>query len=227
VRLTIALLVWAAAVVGAVAVSSTVAGSIHTTPTTSSLTGLGSSGGGSSFSRGGGSAGGSSSVDPSSIKASDHASLFRTANFSKVLGKARAALGANAQIDNFALYPGYVSITAVNDGGEVNFYADANGRVEKTSDSGSPGATKLIRLSQVGVGVPAALAHRVSSAGHVPVSQLHYIVVMVDPVSGHGLWWLVYPVQGNKVEYFKASGATGPLFEYRANSSTGLQPVTG
>jgi hypothetical protein len=46
-------------------------------------------------------------------------------------------------------------------------------------------------------------------------------------VSGHGLWWLVYPVQGTKVEYFKASGASGPLFEYRSNSSTGLQPVPG
>jgi hypothetical protein len=224
VRLTIALLVWAAAVIGAVAVSTTVAGSIHTTPTTSLGTVSGSSGGGSSFSGDGGS---SSSVDPSSIKASDQVSLFRTANFSRALGKARAALGANAQIDNFALYPGYVSITAVKGGNEVNFYADANGRVQQDSSSGSPGATKLFRLSQVGVGVPAALAHRVSTAGRVPVSQLHYIVVMVDPVSGHGLWWLVYPVEGNKVEYFKASGATGPLFEYRANSSTGLQPVTG
>jgi hypothetical protein len=222
----IALLVWAAAVIGAVAVSSTVASSIHTTPTGSAATVSGSSGGGSSFS-GGSSSGSSNSVDPSSIKANDRASLFHTANFSRVFGQARAALGPNAQVDNFALYPGYLSITAVKGGSEVNFYGDATGRVEQTSSGGSPGSTKLFRLSQVGAGVPAALAHRISVAGHVPLSQLHYIVVMVDPVSGHGLWWLVYPVQGNKVEYFKASGASGPLFEYRSNSSTGLQPVSG
>ena len=226
-RLMIALLVWVAAVIGAVAVSNTVASSIHTTPTGSSTTASGSSGGGSSFSGGGSSGGSSSSVDPSSIKASDSASLFHTANLARVLGKARAALGANAQVDNFALYPGYVSITAIKGGSEVNFYGDATGRVEQTNSGGSSGGTKLFRLSQVGVGVAAALAHRISTAGHIPISQLHYLVVMVDPVSGHGLWWLVYPVQGNKVEYFKASGASGPLFEYRSNSSTGLQPVSG
>jgi hypothetical protein len=223
VRLMIALVVWVAAVVGAVAVSSTVAGSIHNRPAGSSVSVSGSSGGGSSFSGGGS----SDSVDPSSIKAADRASLFRTSNFSRALGKARAALGANAQIDNFALYPGYLSITAVKGGSEVNFYADANGRVEQTSTGGSPGATKLFPLSKLGLNVPAALAHRISTAGHLPTSKLHYIVVMVDPVSGHGLWWLVYPLQGNRVEYFKASGATGPLFEYRSHSSTGLQPVSG
>jgi hypothetical protein len=222
-RLVIALLVWAAAVIGAVAVSNTVASSIHTTPTSASVSG--SSGSGASFSGSGSS--GAGSVDPSSIKASDSGSLFHTANFARVMAKARAALGPNAQVDNFALYPGYVSITAVKGGNEVNFYGAATGRVEQTSTGGSPGGTKLFPLSQVGAGVPAALAHRVSTAGHVPISQLHYIVVMVNPVSGHGLWWLVYPVSGNKVEYFKASGASGPLFEYRSNSSTGLQPVSG
>lgn len=221
-RLLIAFVVWVAAVAGAVAVSTTVASSIHNRPAGSAVSVTGSSGGGSSFS-----GGGSDSVDPSSIRASDQTSLFRTANFSRAFAKAREALGGNALVDNFALYPGYLSITAVKGGGEVNFYVDANGRVEQTSTGGNPGATSLFRLSKVGVGVPAALAHRISSAAHIPTSQLHYIVVMVDPVSGHGLWWLVYPVHGNRVEYFKASGGTGPLFEYRANSSTGLQPVSG
>ena len=227
-RLLIALVVWAAAVVGAVAVSSTVAGTIHTHPAGSAVSVTGSSGGGSSSSGGGSSfsGGGSDSVDPSSIKAADRASLFRTANFSRAFTSARAALGANAQIVNFAMYPGYLSITAVKGGSEVNFYVDASGRAEK-STGGSPGSTSLFRLSKVGVGVPAALAHRISTAGHLPTSRLHYIVVMVDPVSHRGLWWLVYPLQGDRVEYFKASGARGPLFEYRANSSTGLQPVSG
>ena len=41
------------------------------------------------------------------------------------------------------------------------------------------------------------------------------MVALVDPITGHGLAWLVYPQQGNRIEYFKASGATGPLLEQR------------
>ena len=52
------------------------------------------------------------------------------------------------------------------------------------------------------------------------------MVVEIDPTSPH-IRWLVYTNQGNRVEYFQASGATGPLFEYRTNSSTGLQQVHG
>jgi hypothetical protein len=224
VRLLIAFVVWAAAVVGAVAVSSVVADGIHNRPAGSASSpgvGSGSSTAGSSFS-----GGGSGSADPSSIRAADRASLFRTANFSNALAKARAALGAGAKIDNFALYPGYLSVTLVKGGGEVNFYADANGRVEQTATGGSPGGRALFPLSRIGAGVPAAVAHRISSAAHVPTSQLHYMVIEVDPVSGHGIAWLVYPLRGNRVEYFKTPGATGQLLEYRSGSSSGLQPVS-
>lgn len=213
-RIVIAIVIWAAAVVGAVAVSSAVSSSIHNRPASAATAGAGFSSGNSG-----------SSVDPSSITATDQSSLFRTANLAKALAKARSALGADAQLDNFALYPGYLSITAVKGSNEVDFYVDETGNVQQTASPGSAGGTAMFRLSQIGAGIPAALAQRISTAAHVPTSQLHYVVVMVDPVSGHGLWWLVYPVQGNAVEYFKASGATGRLLEYRTNSSTGLQPV--
>jgi hypothetical protein len=153
--------------------------------------------------------------------------MFRTANFSAALGKARAALGAGAQVDNFAIYPGYISLTAVKGGREVDFYVDANGNAQQTDTGGSPGGTSLFRLSQVSPTAPAALAHRISTAGRVPESQLHYMVVDIDPTSNNKLEWLVYTLEGNRVEYFKAPGATGQLFEYRANSSTGLQQVSG
>jgi hypothetical protein len=52
------------------------------------------------------------------------------------------------------------------------------------------------------------------------------MVVMGDPVS-HRVKWLVYPVQGTRAEYFEASGATGPLSELRANSSTGPVRIRG
>jgi hypothetical protein len=51
--------------------------------------------------------------------------------------------------------------------------------------------------------------------------------VDVDTDNSHKLEWLVYAVQSSRAEYFKASGATGPLLEYRKNSSTGLQPISG
>jgi hypothetical protein len=219
VRLLIALVVWVAAVAAAVAVSSTVAGSIHKTAAGPAGTISGSSSGGSSSD-------GSAGPDPSAIKSTDRISLFHITNLQRVLGKARADLGADAQIDNFVIYPGYLSLTAVKGTGEVDLYADANGRLIQTS-GGSPGSTSLFRLSQISPAVPAALTQRIATAAHVPESQLHYIVVDVDPESSHKLEWLIYGVQGSPVEYFKASGATGPLLEYRSNSSTGPQPVKG
>jgi hypothetical protein len=223
VRLLIALVVWVAAVIGAAAISSTVAGGIHNKPAGTASLGSGVSSGGSSVTA----SGSSSGPDPSSIKSTDKLSLFRTANLDHALSTARRALGSGAQIGNFALYPGYLSITAVKGGSEVDFYVDANGRVIQTATGGSADPESTFRLAQVGGSVPAALAHRIASAGHVPESQLHYIVVDVDTEAGHKLEWLVYAVQTSRAEYFKAPGATGPLLEYRRNSSTGLQPVPG
>jgi hypothetical protein len=223
VRLLIALVVWVAAVIGAVAISTTVAGSIHNKPVGTAGVSSGLSSGGSSIT----SSGGSSAPDPSSIRSTDKLSLFGAANLDRALSAARRALGSGAQIDNFALYPGYLSITAVKGGGDVDFYIDANGRVIQTATGGGADPGSTFRLAQVGASVPAALAHRIATAGHVPESQLHYIVVDVDTEAGHKLEWLVYAVQTSRAEYFKASGATGPLLEYRRNSSTGLQPVSG
>jgi hypothetical protein len=223
VRLLIALVVWVAAVIGAVAISTTVAGSIHDKP-------IGTAGVGSGLSSGDGSIssnGGPSGQDPSSIRSTDKLSLFRTANLDRALSTARRALGSGAQIDDFALYPGYLSMTAVKGGSEVDFYIDANGRVIQTATGGSADPGSTFRLAQVGATVPGALAHRIATAGHVPESQLHYIVVDVDTEAGHKLEWLVYALQTSRAEYFKASGATGPLLEYRRNSPTGLQPVSG
>jgi hypothetical protein len=222
-RLLIALVVWVAAVIGAVAVSSTVAGTIHNQPVGTAGVSSGLSSGGSSTT----SSSGSSAPDPSSIRSTDKLSLFRTANLDRALSTARRALGSGAQIDNFALYPGYLSMSAVKGGSEVEFYIDANGRVIQTATGGSVDSQSTFRLAQVGASVPAALAHRIATAGHVPESQLHYIVVDVDTEAGHKLEWLVYAVQTSRAEYFKASGASGPLLEYRRNSSTGLQPVSG
>src|ERR1700685_2385083 len=109
-RLLIALVVWIAAVAGAVAGSSVVADSIHNKP-------VGTTAGAGSASESGG-----APFDASSVKSTDPRSLFRTANFSRALAAARAHLGAGAQLENVALYPGYLDLTAVKAGSEIDFY---------------------------------------------------------------------------------------------------------
>ena len=83
-RLLIALVIWLGAVVGAVAVSSTVAHSIHKT----SASGSGGVG-----------------VDASTVKAAGTSSMFRTANLSHAINTVRGHLGGSAPLTDAALTP--------------------------------------------------------------------------------------------------------------------------
>src|SRR5436305_1117373 len=137
-RILIALVIWLAVVAGAAEVSSVVASSIH------HKAGVGTASGSS----------GGSTADPSSVKATDSASLFRTKNFERVLAAARSGLGPGAKLTNVALYPGYLAVTAVSGGGETEFYVDVNGRTDKTTSGSSAGSDPTLRLSALGAGVP-------------------------------------------------------------------------
>ena len=203
-RILIALVVWAGAVVGAAGLSTVVADSIHTT----------------------GTAAASSSFDASTVKATDSDSLFRTANLERALALARTHLGAGAQIDRFVLYPGYLDLTAVKAGSEADVYIDASGRYEPTSTGGNPGDSPLFSLTRIKADAPAALAQRIAGATQVPEAQLNYMIAQGDP-STHHFQWLVYTLHGSAALYFQTSGPNGPLFELRTNSSTGLQRVRG
>jgi hypothetical protein len=215
-RVVLALAVWIVAIAGALELSNAVASSVHTSPASTAGSGGGSSAGGSS--------GGGSSFDASSVKATDSQSLFRTANFTRALAIARAHVGANAQLDDAAVYPGYLDLTVVKAGSEIDFYVDAQGGFQTTNTGGNPGNTTLFSLTKLKADVPEALAKRIATEGGVPESQLAYMVPEVDPISNQ-FTWLIYPVQGNRVEYFQAPGATGQLLELLANSSTGPQPI--
>jgi hypothetical protein len=203
-RLLVAIIVWVAAIAGAAEVSAVVAHSIKHN--------------GSSSSSG-------SSVDPSSVTAADPSSLFHTANLERALTAAKSSLGADAQLDDFVIYPGYLSVTAVKNGTEIQFYDGVNGNVN-TSTGGSPGSSKLFSLSQITADAPAAIAQRIATLAQVPESQLHYFIAGPDPISSK-FGWLVYTVAGSSVEYFQTGGPTSPLFEYRTNSSTGLERLKG
>jgi hypothetical protein len=200
-RLIVALIVWAGAVVAAIALSSAVASSIHTTP---------------------GSGGGGSGGDASAITAAQSASLFRTANLTKALAAAKTALGADAQVENFALYPGYLSITAAKPGEEIDYYVNSYGNQNTTTSSIDTPPDGVFPLSRVTASAPAAIAKRIAAKAHVPTSQLHYMVAEADPVTGQ-FEWLVYTVGGGPVEYFQVAGnGNGQL---SAEGPNGLQPV--
>jgi hypothetical protein len=222
-RLVIALVVWAGAVLAAIAVSSAVAGSIHKSPKTSSPGGVSISFGGSSGGSSGSGSAGSPSIDPSSVKATDRASMFRTAVFTPALRAARRQLGANARVEEFVIYPGYLSVQAAKGNTEANLYAAVNGQAS-ISTGGTPGGTGTFPLSKISPGAPAALVAKIGRVAHVPASQLHYIVADADPTSNR-FRWLVYATPASRVEYFETGGIGAPLFEYRKNSSTGLQRV--
>ncbi len=198
-RIVVALVVWVVAAVCAVEVASVVSGSIHT---------------------------GGSSTDPTSMTATDSGSMFRTKNFTAALDQIRSHVGPNAKLDNFVVYPGYVSATAVTQNGESDITYYSGGRYVQDDSGGSPGADSLFSLSQIKPTIPTRFAARIARLGHMPLSQLHYMVAMVNPLSGQGVAWLAYPIQGTSVEYWMAEGGTGPLLVERATSTSGPQPVS-
>jgi hypothetical protein len=220
-RLLIALVVWIAAAAGAAELSIAVESAVKKHPSGASAS---TATPGSSGQSGGGSVAVPS--DPSSVKSTDAVSLLHTANFSRALAAARAHLGPGAHFSDLALYPGYMALTAVTAAGETNVTIDANGTYMQLSTGGSAAGSAVFPLARVRPDVPAALARRIATSGRVPVSQLNYMVVQGDPTSP-GLRWLVYPKQGNRVEYFEAPGAGGQLQELLAGSGSGLQPVHG
>ena len=146
----------------------------------------------------------SSGPDPSSINAADKLSLFQAANFNRVLAKARAALGPNAKGRELRRVPRLRVDHRRKGRDEVDFYADANGGVDN-SGGGSPGGSQAFPLSKIAAGSAAVLVHHIATAAHTPQSQLHYLVVDVDPVSGK-MEWLVYAIDARPVRTSRRPG---------------------
>jgi hypothetical protein len=198
-RIVVALVVWAAALAGAAEVSSVVAHQARNERAAASF-------------------------DASAVTAAEPQSLFHTAKFAQALAVVRTHFGANARVNRFVLYPGYLSATVVTGPTTTtDVYVNAAGKYEP-SDGGSPDSSPTFPLARVPASAPAALAQRIATTGGVPESQLHYMIAERELIS-HRFHWLVYPVDGGPVTYFETSGPTGRLFEYRTNSTTGLQPV--
>jgi hypothetical protein len=199
VRLLIAVVVWVAALAGAAEISSVVADHVHKEQATSSF-------------------------DASSLSASDPRSLFRTANFARALAAVHKHFGSEARFNNFVVYPGYLSATVVTSPStSTDVYVNAAGKYEP-SDGGTPGGMPTFSVTKIRADAPAVLAQRIAIQAGTPLSQLHYMVAEQELIENR-FHWLIYPLTGNRVEYFETSSSTGRLFEYVNGSSSGPQPV--
>ncbi len=202
-RWIVALVVWAAAVAGAASLSSVVAANVHDEEAS----------GGSS----------SSSFDAGAVTAADRNSLFHTANLGKALSIVRSHIGAGATLDSLVMYPGYLSITQVKGGREVDVYVNAAGRFDATALGSHSRDTPLYSFARVSAAAPAQIARRIATLAHTPLSQLHYMIFERDSDT-HRLIWRIYTVEGNPITYFVTAGPHVPLFKL---GPSGLARVRG
>ncbi len=197
-RWLVALIVWAASVAGAVALSGVVSTSAKSQQAAASF-------------------------DAGAVTAADSNSLFHTKNFGKVLGIVRSHVGAGAAFDSVVIYPGYVSMTQVKGSREADVYVAANGRVDVTDSGSHIGSDPVYTLRHIRADVPARIAQRINALAHTPLAQLHYMVYESDPITRRTRW-LIYTVEGNPITYFETSGPNGRLFKL---GPSGLEPVRG
>ncbi len=217
-RLLVALVVWAAAVAGAIALSSTVASSVgsSTSTTATSISGAGSVTQTTTEAP-------STPFDASSVKPTDPRSLFVAANLRRALSLVRAHAGADPRVELLRLAAGNLIVMLPRGARENQVIVGADGSTMVQDIGPATGApTPLFRLSRVRPEAPAAIAARIARTGRMQLSQLNYMVADADPIDAT-FRWLVYPVGGGSV-HFEAATATGPITEY---SPSGAHKLSG
>lgn len=224
-RLAVAVVVWAGAVAAAVALSSVVADSAHSTTTASTRTASGSAETGTTDTASTSSTSTEATpeppFDPASVKPTDRRSLFRTANFARALRAIRSRYGAGVDIEGLRLTPGEAQFTLIVAGERRSVGVRANGQYLTFFERPLHGSTQAFVLSQVHANVPAALARRIAAHGGVPVAQLEYMLIRIDPAAQR-FSWLVYRNGGDV--HFQADGANSPITEY---GSRGVRTLRG
>ena len=208
-KLLIALVVWAAALAGAAELSSTVAAkykSAGTSPVSAGTSPVSTST--STVSTG------APSFNPSSVKAADRLSLFKTPNLAKALTIARAHLTRDSQLEDATIYPGYLLLTFVSGGSARQVVIEASGAYAGSTSAGSSGQTHF-PLRQLSAAAPAKLAREIAASAHVGESSLSYMILSVNP--GSGLKWQIYPVRTGAILYYQASATGRHLVAWTAN----------
>jgi hypothetical protein len=207
-------IVWAAAAVGAIALCSSVAHTVHSEAAQAATTSSGtttSPGGGQTSRSTTSSSTPAPPFDPSSVKPGDARSLFVGSNFAHVLGLVRGRLGKNAQVEMLEVFPGQVVMTAVKNDNEVNVIARVNGDYISTPGGPVSSDAQAFTLSQIHANVPTTLARRLAGRGHLPLSKLHFMSVRID-FTVHLFHWYVYAQNDNV--HFQADSAHGPIQQF-------------
>ena len=198
-RLLIAVIVWAGALAGAAALSSSVASTVHDQQVKAAATVVTQA------------STPHPNFDPSAVKAADPRSLFVGENFAKVLVLVRRHLGAQADIESLEVFPAQLEATVRQPSAEVSVIARIDGEYLSSSDSNVSGSTQAFRLSQIHADVPPSLVRRISRHGRVPVSAQRFMQVRIDTLN-HVFHWYVYPTRDGI--YFQADNAHGPIQEF-------------
>jgi hypothetical protein len=198
-RAAVAVLAWVGAIAAAAALSAAVAGSIHTDQATAkrkaatvvrSAHDLGTGHDVSDEGRLG--------KEPTRPRAAAQVSptsprsLFRARNLTIALAALRGALGANADISAFDLYPSEADAIVAANGTRQVVRVNADGDVHRSRPQDFSGSLQVLYLWQIRAGVPQSLARRIAKRGGVPTRRLDRMVVDVTQ-RGDLAGWTIYP----------------------------------
>ena len=206
VRPLVALAVWAAAIAGAVALSSAVADHVHGLQAKEGHKAVVRARTGHVVSARGERAEettlgavpprprGANRISPASPR-----SLFRARNLAIALGAARHELGASAQVSALALYPSEADLIVANNVFRRLVRIDDDGDLVKGRPQGFSGSIDVIYLWQIRSEVPQRLARAIAKQEHVRTRRLDRMVVDLDP-RRHLAGWTVY-VRGSPTRF--------------------------
>jgi hypothetical protein len=153
--------------------------------------------------------GGSSAPDVSGSPASDSATLFKAANFSKVLNQAQGKLAGSA-VTTLKIEPRDVKIV----GQSKTLTVDSSGNSLVVNTPSIPGST--FALSAVSPATVEKVVNTVESKAGVKQSGIHHVTATVDPISNKPLYG-VYLVSGSS--HYQADINGGNVKSYGGASS--------
>jgi hypothetical protein len=212
----LAVLIWAGAVLGALAVNGAVARHVRDQQRSAATSTAGGAGFSSSSSASGSTP---QPFDARTVSAADPRSLFRRQNLARVLTTVRSHVGSQASVDTVNLSPGALALTIRHSGGETVVNTGADGSYSTVNTGSGSSSASGFALGEIAAAAPETLARRINTAGHTPLAQLRYMLLSRDPI-GHRLLWQVYTDRSST--YFSAHGDHGPITAYTAGASRTL-----
>jgi hypothetical protein len=129
--------------------------------------------------------------NPTAVSPTSSLSMFHAAPLKSALSRIESRIPPDARAFWVNVYPGYVDVIADTPTSEISATVYVDGRFVY-DDTGTPTPDqKLFPLSSADPSAPPKIAQQISSQYHVPESQIRYMLLESDPISGK-LVWRVY-----------------------------------